>query len=100
MKFNIYPLYRQALQSKWKWVFVVLTVLYFINPFDIIPDIIPLVGWIDDGLLVSILVAELIRNRNLKPEPKFRVDNGDETQKTQNQTNGQTVDAEWNKKDR
>ena len=30
------------------------TLLYFVNPFDLIPDIIPVVGYIDDAFVVSL----------------------------------------------
>lgn len=41
-------------QSKWKRVVIsVLAMLYVISPLDLIPDLIPVVGWLDDlGVLV------------------------------------------------
>ena len=35
------------------------TLLYLISPIDISPDFIPIVGWIDDAVVASFLVAEL-----------------------------------------
>lgn len=35
---------------------VVFTLLYFENPFDLIPDIIPVVGYIDDAFMVSLCI--------------------------------------------
>ena len=32
------------------------TLLYFANPFDIIPDVIPFVGYIDDAFVVSLCI--------------------------------------------
>jgi len=40
-----------------KWGLILLFVLYVISPIDLIPDIIPIVGWIDDA--VAILLAFL-----------------------------------------
>ena len=34
-------------------------VLYFLNPFDLIPDFIPGIGFIDDATLISMAVAAL-----------------------------------------
>ena len=41
-------------QAKWKRVIIaVLAMLYVISPLDLIPDFIPVVGWLDDlGVLV------------------------------------------------
>ncbi len=41
-------------QSKWKRVIIaVLAMLYVISPLDLIPDFIPVIGWLDDlGVLV------------------------------------------------
>lgn len=33
---------------------------YLINPFDIIPDVIPLLGWIDDVVLVPLMVSWIV----------------------------------------
>ena len=33
---------------------VAFTLLYFVNPFDLIPDVIPVVGYIDDAFIVSL----------------------------------------------
>ncbi len=33
--------------------------LYLLSPLDISPDVFPVVGWIDDGLIVTLLVTEV-----------------------------------------
>jgi hypothetical protein len=35
--------------SMWVYLTPLLGMLYILSPLDIIPDFIPLVGWIDDG---------------------------------------------------
>ncbi len=35
---------------------VVFTLLYFVNPLDLIPDLIPVVGYIDDAFVVSLCI--------------------------------------------
>ncbi len=32
---------------------------YIVSPIDISPDFIPVIGWIDDGVVIGLLVAEL-----------------------------------------
>lgn len=41
-------------------VALVATILYVIWPFDIITDLIPVVGWIDDGFIVYFLLKRLV----------------------------------------
>ncbi|MCK4807708.1 MAG: DUF1232 domain-containing protein [Candidatus Aegiribacteria sp.] len=35
---------------------VAFTLLYFVNPFDLIPDVIPFVGYVDDAFVVSLCI--------------------------------------------
>ncbi|NPA68516.1 MAG: DUF1232 domain-containing protein [Chlorobi bacterium] len=38
----------------WSVAAITFSLLYFLNPADIFPDFIPLVGFIDDGLILSV----------------------------------------------
>lgn len=33
---------------------------YLINPFDIVPDFIPLLGWVDDIVLIPLMVSWIV----------------------------------------
>ncbi|MGB7249046.1 MAG: YkvA family protein [Phormidesmis sp.] len=33
--------------------------LYLVSPLDISPDVFPVLGWIDDGIVVSLLISEV-----------------------------------------
>ena len=50
------PAAQQPLKSQAKWkrvIIAVLAMLYVISPLDLIPDFIPVIGWLDDlGVLV------------------------------------------------
>jgi uncharacterized membrane protein YkvA (DUF1232 family) len=60
MKFPIYDWYRQTIRNpKYRWWIVVATIAYLILPIDLLPDFIPLVGQVDDVLIVTLLVSEL-----------------------------------------
>jgi uncharacterized membrane protein YkvA (DUF1232 family) len=72
----LYDLYRKALRhSQWRWLIVLASLVYLVNPLDLSPDVVPIVGWLDDGVLVSILLTELSQvmlekrqARKVKPE--------------------------------
>ena len=52
--------YRQALKhTKYRWVVILGTLLYLASPIDLSPDVLPILGWNDDGLIASLLVAEV-----------------------------------------
>ncbi|EDX84165.1 conserved hypothetical protein [Synechococcus sp. PCC 7335] len=57
---SFYNWYRGALRHpKWRWAIILGTAFYLISPIDISPDLIPIVGWLDDGILATLLVTEL-----------------------------------------
>ena len=56
----LHNLYRKALKhTKYRWLVVLGTLFYLANPLDIAPDFLPVLGWVDDGLIVSLLVTEM-----------------------------------------
>lgn len=65
---SIYTWYRNLLSHpKYRWWVIVGTLVYLISPIDLLPDVIPVVGQIDDTLLIVLLVTEvakLLRDRN------------------------------------
>jgi uncharacterized membrane protein YkvA (DUF1232 family) len=57
---SIYNWYRDLLRNpKYRWWVVAASVVYIVSPLDISPDIFPVVGWIDDGIVISLLIAEV-----------------------------------------
>lgn len=52
------PLYLKAL--------MLLVPLYLVSPIDLIPDFIPLAGWLDDLVIIPLLVSWLV---GLLPQP-------------------------------
>jgi len=54
-----------------RWVVILGSVVYLISPIDLSPDVIPILGWVDDGVLAALLatgITELVleRRRNMK----------------------------------
>ncbi len=52
--------YRNLIKHpKHRWWIIGGTLLYLLGPIDISPDVFPVLGWIDDGVVVTLLVTEL-----------------------------------------
>jgi len=45
--------------SKYRWLVILGSLVYLVSPLDISPDVFPIIGWIDDGLLATLVVTEL-----------------------------------------
>jgi uncharacterized membrane protein YkvA (DUF1232 family) len=57
---SFYTWYRQTLRhAKYRWVLIAGTLIYLFSPIDIAPDFIPILGWIDDGVVTTLLVTEI-----------------------------------------
>jgi uncharacterized membrane protein YkvA (DUF1232 family) len=57
---KLYDWYKQVISNpKYRWWVVLGTLAYLVSPFDIAPDFIPIVGQIDDVVLVTLLVSEV-----------------------------------------
>lgn len=56
----VYSWYRNLLRNpKYRWWVILGTLLYFVSPFDVIPDFFPIVGELDDVFLLTLLVTEM-----------------------------------------
>lgn len=56
----IYQSLRTTLRHpKYRWWIVLGSLAYLLSPFDLLPDFLPIAGWIDDGLLATIVIAEV-----------------------------------------
>lgn len=52
--------YRQLIRnSKYRWIVLLGTLLYLVSPIDISPDVFPVMGWVDDGLVATIAITEI-----------------------------------------
>lgn len=60
MKIPFYDWYRNIIRnSKYRWLIILGTVAYLFSPIDILPDFVPLLGQIDDTVVLGLLVAEV-----------------------------------------
>jgi uncharacterized membrane protein YkvA (DUF1232 family) len=44
---------------KHRWWLIAGTLLYILSPINLISDSIPILGWIDDGAILSLFIAEM-----------------------------------------
>lgn len=69
---SLYNWYRDIVANpKYRWWVIGGTLLYVLSPIDIIPDVFPIVGQIDDAVVITLLATELAsllkdRNANMK----------------------------------
>ena len=57
---NVRTWYRSAIRnSKYRWLVIFCSLLYLVSPLDISPDVLPVIGWLDDGLIATLLVTEV-----------------------------------------
>ncbi|BAZ81197.1 MAG: YkvA family protein [Sphaerospermopsis kisseleviana] len=57
---SLYTWYRNVLRNpKYRWWVIIGTIAYLVSPIDIAPDFIPVVGQIDDLVLLTLLVSEV-----------------------------------------
>jgi uncharacterized membrane protein YkvA (DUF1232 family) len=57
---SLYTWYRSTLRNpKYRWWIIIGTIAYLISPLDISPDFIPIIGQIDDVLLLTLFVSEI-----------------------------------------
>ena len=48
------------------WIWIILALLYILSPYDLLPDFIPLRGWIDDLIVLILIVRYIMRIRRAK----------------------------------
>jgi uncharacterized membrane protein YkvA (DUF1232 family) len=57
---SVYNWYRETIRNpKYRWWLILGSLVYLFSPIDIAPDFIPIVGWIDDGIILTLLVSEV-----------------------------------------
>ena len=58
----IYDWYRSAIRHpQYRWWVILGTLVYFVSPLDISPDVFPIAGQIDDFVLITLLMTELFQ---------------------------------------
>jgi uncharacterized membrane protein YkvA (DUF1232 family) len=50
---------RKIYNPKYRWMMILGGLFYLLSPFDISPDMFPVIGWLDDAAILGILTTEL-----------------------------------------
>ena len=59
---SLYNLYSSAIRHpQYRWFIILGTLIYFISPFDLAPDIFPIVGQFDDVVILGLFFTEIIK---------------------------------------
>ncbi len=93
---SIYNWYRSVIRNpKYRWWIIAGTLVYLLSPIDIAPDFLPIIGWIDDGIIASLLVAELSQFllERLKAGKSSTPDQGVDSADTGSTSTSDTVDV-------
>jgi uncharacterized membrane protein YkvA (DUF1232 family) len=72
--------FRQAVRNpKYRAWIIAGSLVYLLSPLDISPDVFPIIGWIDDGAIVTLLAAEvsqlLLERRKAQKEQTITLEN-------------------------
>jgi len=96
---GLFKKYHKAFQNpKLKPWMILGTVLYLISPVDIIPEFIPLIGFVDDIMLLVMFIIELFTGQKVDSNfTKHRSDFQAKNKDTKN-ANSRIVDAEFKTK--
>lgn len=91
MKIPFYDWYRNIIRnSKYRWLIILGTALYLFSPFDILPDFVPLLGQIDDTVILGLLVAEV----SSMLLDRLKAQKGDSTETMQGTPSTDAVDVD------
>jgi len=78
---------RLLAHPKYRMMVIGASLVYLLSPLDISPDVFPVVGWIDDGVLATLVAAEM-GQLLIERRQRAKV-----TQQAQKMAAGDTVEA-------
>jgi uncharacterized membrane protein YkvA (DUF1232 family) len=94
---SLYQWYRDLIRNpKYRIWVIIASLAYLFSPFDISPDIFPVIGWIDDGIVLTLLVSEV--SQILAEKVKSRNPQTTTTTEVNQNNNFTTVEVESNHK--
>jgi uncharacterized membrane protein YkvA (DUF1232 family) len=57
---SLYSWYRSTIRNpKYRWWLILGSLVYLFSPVNIATDFLPVIGWIDDGVILTLLISEI-----------------------------------------
>lgn len=82
---SLYKWYADTLRNpKYRWIIIIGTLVYLISPFDIAPDFLPIVGQVDDAIVLTVFLTEISKMFLAFKKEKSVSDNISDDYDTQN----------------
>ena len=66
----LWRLFTKGGMTKTDKIILVIALLYCLSPVDIVPDVIPVAGFLDDLLVVVLALAQVARGKTGNPPPR------------------------------
>jgi uncharacterized membrane protein YkvA (DUF1232 family) len=76
----------------WLKALMLLVPAYLISPIDLVPDFIPLAGWLDDMIVIPLMVSWIV---SLIPQPAARNARAWQPEDAPSSPRGETIEGEW-----
>lgn len=76
----------------WLKALMLLVPAYLISPIDLVPDFIPLAGWLDDMIVIPLMVSWIV---SLIPRPATHNARAWQPEDAPSPRRGETIEGEW-----
>ncbi len=76
----------------WLKGLMLLVPAYLLFPFDILPDVIPVIGWLDDLVVIPLMVSFIV---SLLPQPAPSRARAWKPEDSNASRSSQTIDGDW-----
>ncbi|MBD1922117.1 DUF1232 domain-containing protein [Microcoleus sp. FACHB-831] len=91
---SLYNWYRNTIRNpKYRWWLIMGSLLYLFSPIDIAPDFIPVIGWIDDSVILTLLVSEVSQMLSARLKSRDEADTEASVASAGNTSSSDTVDV-------
>ena len=84
----------------WQIILIILAVLYILNPYDILPDLLVGWGWLDDLVIIGFLLRYFMKRRMSWPPFQHKRDNRQDDRSSEANNSGNSRSGARNQQQR